>query len=124
MSALFASGLTAITHVSTGRARALAVSGAKRSVHYPNLPAVAEAVPGFEVTQWYGLMAPAGTPANIVALLNAEVAKALRLPDVRKQLLNQRADPAHNSPEQFAALIRTDIEKWKRVVKAANIKPG
>lgn len=122
-SVLFASGLTAGAHVESGRVRALAVSGPKRSSHYPNLPAVAEAVPGFDVTQWYGLMAPAGTPASIVSLLNSEVAKALRQPNVRQQIQNQKADPVHTTPEKFAALIRADIDRWKRVVKAANIKP-
>ena len=123
-SALFASGLTATAHVKSGRVRAIAVSGPKRSPHYPSLPAVAETVPGFDVTQWYGLMAPAGTPANIVALLNAEVAKALQQPAMRQQILDQKADPVHNTPEQFSALIRADIARWKNVVKAANIKPN
>lgn len=122
-SALFASGLTAGVHVASGRVRALAVSGPKRSSHYPNLPAVAESVPGFAVTQWYGLMAPGGTPANIVSLLNAEVAKALRQPAVRDRILKQKADPVHTKPEEFSKLVREDIERWKGVVKAANIKP-
>lgn len=122
-SALFASGLTAMSQVNAGRARALAVSGPKRSAHYPDLPAVAEAVPGFDVTQWYGLIAPAGTPRAIVNLLNAEVAKALKTPNIRQQILNQKSDPVHNSPEEYAALIRADIEKWKSVVKAVKIKP-
>lgn len=122
-SALFASGLTAGVHVASGRVRALAVSGPKRSSHYPQLPAVAESVPGFAVTQWYGLMAPGGTPANIVSLLNAEVAKALRQPAVRDRILNQKADPVHTKPEEFSKLVREEIERWKGVVKAANIKP-
>lgn len=120
--ALFASGLTATAQVSAGRARALAVSGGKRSVHYPNLPAVSETVPGFDVTQWYGLMAPGGTPREIVKLLNAEVEKALRMDSVRNQLLKLRADPTRNSPEEYAKLIRDEIEKWKQVVRSANIK--
>lgn len=123
-SALFASGLTASGHVAAGRVRALAVSGPKRSSHYPNLPAVAEAVRGFDVTQWYGLMAPAGTPPKIVALLNAEVSKALQQPKIRQSILNQKADPVHSTPEQFSTLIRSEIERWKKVVKAANITPG
>jgi tripartite-type tricarboxylate transporter receptor subunit TctC len=123
VSALFASGLTAGAHVDSGRVRAIAVSGPKRSEYYPNLPTVAETVPGFDVTQWYGLMAPGGTPASIVALLNAEVGKALRLPGVSQQIRNQKADPVYTTPDKFAALIRDDIARWKAVAKSANIKP-
>jgi tripartite-type tricarboxylate transporter receptor subunit TctC len=121
-SLMFASGLTAMAHVKAGRVRALGVSGAKRSEHYPGMPVVAETLPGFAVSQWYGILAPAGTPANIIALLHAETVKAVASPNVKQQIVNQAADPVHNTPEEFAALIRSDIEKWKRVVKSAKIK--
>ncbi len=121
-SLMFASGLTGMAHVKAGRVRALGVSGAKRSEHYPGMPVIAEALPGFAVSQWYGLLAPAGTPAPIIALLHAETVKAVASPAVKQQILNQAADPVHSTPEEFAALIRSDIEKWKRVLKSVTIK--
>jgi tripartite-type tricarboxylate transporter receptor subunit TctC len=121
-SLMFASGLTGMAHVKAGRVRALGVSGAKRSEHYPGMPVVAEALPGFAVSQWYGLLAPAGTPAPIIALLHAETVKAVASPAVKQQILNQAADPVHSTPEEFGALIRSDIEKWRRVLKSVTIK--
>jgi len=122
-SVMFVSGLTGMAQVEAGRVRALGTSGAKQSVHYPNLPPVAKAVPEFDVSQWYGFMAPAGTPVKIVALLNAEIVKALKQSKIREQITRQRADVVTSTPDAFAALVRADIEKWKRVVKAAGLKP-
>ena len=103
-----------------GKVRALATTGAKRSPLTPDLPTVAEAgVPGYEATIWLGLMAPKGTPPEIVKTLNAEVNKAIDLPAVKDTWAKQGAVPMHMTPEQFDAYLRKDIEKWAQVVKAS-----
>jgi tripartite-type tricarboxylate transporter receptor subunit TctC len=80
-----------------------------------------ETLPGFEVTQWYGVLAPAGTAPSIIKILNREIARAMDTPRFAQQFLNIGADPASTTPEDFAALIKADIEKWGKVVKAAGI---
>ncbi|MDT7833850.1 Bug family tripartite tricarboxylate transporter substrate binding protein [Aquabacterium sp. OR-4] len=113
-----------IGHIRSGRLRALAVSSAQRLPSLPDVPTVAESGhAGFEADQWYGLVAPAGTPAALVARLNAEVNKALALPDVAQQLAVEGAVPAPGTPQAFAALIRKEIPRWAEVARAANVKP-
>jgi tripartite-type tricarboxylate transporter receptor subunit TctC len=112
-----------LPHVKSGRLRALAVSGAKRSSLVPDLPTVAEAgVPDYEVTVWFGLVAPAGTPREVVQKLNAEVQKILAMPDVRERFLAQGVEPQGSTPEQFAEHIRTQMAKWAKVVQDAGVK--
>jgi tripartite-type tricarboxylate transporter receptor subunit TctC len=90
----------------------------------PNAPPVAEAgVPGYEAMQWYGLLAPAGTPQPIIARLNAEALRALRSDEMRERLAVDGAEPQGSTPEEFGALIRGEIDKWTRVVRAAGIEP-
>jgi tripartite-type tricarboxylate transporter receptor subunit TctC len=109
--------------VQSGRLRGLAVTSAKRSPAAPDLPTMIESgYPGFEAGSWYGLFAPAGTPAEILARLNADMAKSLRSPETRKLLSQQGAEPVGNSEAEFAAFIRAEIAKWGRVIKAANVK--
>lgn len=109
--------------VQSGRLRGLAVTGARRSLAAPELPTMIESgFPGFEAGSWYGLFAPAGTPADIVSRLNADMVKSLRTPETRKLLLQQGAEPVGNSEAEFAAFIRDEIAKWGRVIKAANVK--
>ncbi len=113
-----------IPHVRSGRLRALAVSSAQRLAALPEVPTVAESgYPGFEADQWYGLVAPAGTPAALVAQLNAEINKALALPDVAQQLAIEGATPVPGTPQAFGDLIRREIPRWAEVVKAGNVKP-
>lgn len=113
-----------LPHVKSGRLRALAVSSAQRLPVLPDVPTVAEnGLPGFEADQWYGLVAPAGTPATLVAKLNAEVNKALALPDVAQQLAVEGAVPVPTTPQAFGDLIRREIPRWAEVVKAGNVKP-
>ena len=101
----------------------LAVTSAKRTPAAPDFPTVAESgLPGYEAVSWYGLFAPAGTPRDIVVRLNAETVRALKLPDVRQLMLAQGAEPVSDSPEQFAALVRTDIAKWGEVVRKSGAK--
>lgn len=111
--------------VKAGRLRALAVTGATRSSAMPDLPTIAEAgVPGYEIATKYGVLAPAGTPKEIVSRLNAEIMKVLATPDVRERLLQQGADPAGSSPEQFAAQIKGEMTKWAKVADADERRPA
>jgi tripartite-type tricarboxylate transporter receptor subunit TctC len=111
---------SAIQHVRNGRLKALAVTTAKRSPELPDVPTIAEAgVPGYEATSWFGMFAPANTPAPVVARLNAALAKVLADPQVKKKLAEQGAEPYSEKPEQFADFIRKESAKWSQVVKAA-----
>ena len=112
-----------IPHVRSGRLRALSVSSSKRLAALPDVPTTAESgYPGFEADQWYGLVAPAGTPAAVVARLNAEVNKALMLADVAQQLSVEGATPMPTTPQAFGDLIKREIPRWAEVVKAGNVK--
>lgn len=113
-----------LPHVRSGRLRALAVSSPRRLPVLPDVPTVAESgYAGFEADQWYGLVAPAGTPAAVVARLNAEVNKALALPEVAQQLATEGAVPTPTTPQAFGELIRREGPRWAEVVKAGNVKP-
>jgi tripartite-type tricarboxylate transporter receptor subunit TctC len=112
-----------LPHAKTGRLRALAVTTAKRSAAAPDIPTVAESgVTGYEMSQWYGMLAPAGTPAPVVNKLNAEIRKALKQPPVRTQLLAAGADPVESSPQEFAAFFSAEIARWTRVVQSVGIR--
>ena len=114
---------SALPHAKTGRLRALAVTTPKRSATAPDLPTVAEAgVPGYEMSQWYGLLAPAATPAPVIDKLNAEMRKALRRPQVRSQLLAAGGDATESSPQEFAAFFASEIARWTRVVQSAGLR--
>lgn len=116
--------LTALPYTRSGRLRALGVSSAKRSSAAPDIPTIAEAgVPGYEAAQWFGILAPAGTPRAIVDRLHREIVRALKDPDVRDRLVADGADPVGSSPEEFAAYIRSESVKWAKVVKDVGIKP-
>ncbi|WP_311222477.1 MULTISPECIES: tripartite tricarboxylate transporter substrate binding protein [unclassified Acidovorax] len=109
---------SAIQHVRSGKLRPIAVTTAKRSPELPDVPTIAEAgVPGYEATSWFGMFAPAGTPALIVAQLNKALVKVLAQPDVKKKINEQGAETAGETPEQFAAFIQTEAVKWGKVVK-------
>jgi tripartite-type tricarboxylate transporter receptor subunit TctC len=117
-----ASVISTMPHVNAGRLRALAVISAKRSQGVPQLPTVAEGgVPGFEVDTWYGLFAPAGTPNQIIAGLNQETGRALAQMEVKEKMLSMGLDPVGDSSEHFAAYVRSEVEKWSKVVRSANI---
>ncbi len=113
----------ALPHIKSGRLRALAVSTSKRSALFPELPTIAESgLPGFEVLQWSGLMAPAGTPKAIVAKYQRDIAKTLKLPDVRQSLASQGFEAVGNTPAEFSAYIRAEISKWAKVIREAGIR--
>jgi tripartite-type tricarboxylate transporter receptor subunit TctC len=109
-------------HVKSGKLRALAVTGAKRSPSAPEIPTMAEAgVPGYESVGWFGLMAPAGTPREIVLTLNREINRILQLPDVKARLLELGAEPASTTPQQFLEFIFSDNAKWAKLIKERGI---
>jgi tripartite-type tricarboxylate transporter receptor subunit TctC len=111
-------------HVKAGSLRALAVTTAKRSAAAPDVPTMAEAgITGYETSTWGGILAPAGTPKDVVAKLNAEMNKALASADVRQKMLASGIEPAGGSPQDFADFIQSEMVKWSRVAKAANIQP-
>ncbi len=110
-------------HVQSGKIRALAVTTAKRSPAAPNLMTMQEAgVAGYEAGSWFGLLAPAGVPKDIVQKLSVETRRILELPDVKERLSGQGAEPAGGTPEEFAAFIRSEQAKWRKVIQQANIK--
>jgi tripartite-type tricarboxylate transporter receptor subunit TctC len=111
-----------LPHVRTGRLRALGVSSARRAPAAPEIPTIAESgVPGYESAQWYGLFAPAGTPQEIIAWVHRETSTLLRAHNVREQLATDGLEVVGNSPEEFAAMIKSDIAKWTKLVKATGI---
>ena len=113
----------AMAQVKAGKLKALAVTTAQRSPLVPDLPTMAEAgLPGFDISTWYGLFAPAGTPAPIVAKWNADVTKILTAPDVRAKLMADGADPSPDTPEQFAQMISRELAKYARIIKASGAK--
>jgi tripartite-type tricarboxylate transporter receptor subunit TctC len=117
--------LVLIPHVRAGKLRAYGVSSAKRASRMPDIPTIAEAgVPGYECTQWFGVLAPAATPRDIVNRLHRELARALADGDIRKRFQHDGGEPdVSASPEAFGAFLRADLEKWAKVVKAAELKP-
>ena len=109
--------------VTSGRLRALGVSSSTRVDALPNVPTIAESgVPGFEATQWYGIVAPAGTPREIVMLLNREIHAILKTPEMRERIQSEGAVAAPTTPEEFSQLIKSEGARWGAVVKAAGIK--
>lgn len=121
---LMGSMISVAPFIRDGRMRALGVTSLKRSPFVPEVPTIAEAgVAGFESIQWYGMLAPAGVPREIVTRMNEAVARAVREPAIRKRFAEDGTDPAGGTPEDFALVIRNDIAKWHRVVKQAGIKP-
>ena len=119
----FAGIISAQPHIKAQRVRALAVSGPMRMKALPELPTVAEAgVPGFAVTQWYGLLAPSGTPRPTVEFLNKEVNRALQQPDVAGRIAGEGSEAVGSTPQQLAARIKTERAKWAKVIKEAGIK--
>src|SRR5690349_12590324 len=117
------SPLAAMPHVKAGKLRALGMTSAKRSRAAPDLPTVAEqGFPGYESSLWYALLAPAATPQPIIKRLNAETVKILKMPDVSEQLASQGADPVGNTPQELSRFIKSEIDRWTKVINAAKIQ--
>lgn len=124
VSMTFSSILSGQPHYRTGKLRALAVTGAKRSVAVPELPTMLEAgVAGYESATWYGIVAPAATPQDIVSKLNAEIVSIVQSREVNERLSKEGADPVGNSSAEFGRFIASEIEKWRKVIRAAGITP-
>lgn len=113
---------TVASNLRGGRIRALAVTTARRTPLLPEVPAIAESYPGFEIDTWWGLTAPAGTPPEVVARLNAVFGEALRAPDVQARFAQMMAEPVPGTPAQFAALIERELRRYEPVVKASGAK--
>ena len=121
--AMFAIPSNVVGHIKSGKLRALVVTGETRLSALPQVPtAIESGLKGFDGKNWYGVLAPAGTPVPIVQKLSTEIARILTLADVREKLLAQGMDPYYSTPEQFAALMKADVAKFSKVIKTANIK--
>jgi tripartite-type tricarboxylate transporter receptor subunit TctC len=119
----FTAGTQSLEHVKAGRLKLLAVTEAKRSPFLPDVPTVAETVPGYEMTVWYGAFGPPGMPKEIVAKLNAEIGRALFLPEVKQRMADIAVEVALSTPEELAARMRNDADKWGGVIKSIGIVP-
>jgi tripartite-type tricarboxylate transporter receptor subunit TctC len=118
------SAVSMIPQVRGGKLRALAVTGARRLTALPELPTVAESgVPGYEAASWYGMLAPAKTARPIIDKLNREIVAIVRLPELRDRLIADGAEPAGNTPDEFAAYIKRELARWSAVIKSAGIRP-
>lgn len=123
VSAQFPSLPTAMSYIKSGRLRGLGVTTEKRSPYLPDVPAIGETLPGYEATQWFGFLAPANTPQPVIDKLHQDAVRALRAPEVAKHMANEGAEIIASTPAQFAAYLKSETEKWGRVIKAAGIKP-
>ena len=123
ISLYFANIPAVIRHVQAGKLRPIGLSGHKRTPSAPGIPTIAESgIPGFAVTSWFGVSAPAKTPRAIIDRLHSEIVRALSTPDLRDRISDMGADPVGNSPEQYTAFVQNEIAKWAKVIKAAGIK--
>jgi len=123
ISMTFASIISGTPHIKSGRVRALAVTGAHRSPALPDLPTMKEAgVRDYESSTWYGVLAPRATPRSIITKLSGEIAAFVKRPEIREKLQAEGAEPVGGTPEEFGALIRAEIEKWGKVIRAAGLK--
>jgi tripartite-type tricarboxylate transporter receptor subunit TctC len=122
--AIISSTLSVMPHVKSGKFRVLATTGSKRTMFFPDVPTIAEAgVPGYASNQWFGILAPAGTPAPIVDRVSNEIKAALAMDDVKRQCMDAGAEPDHEGPAEFSKLINEEIARWSEVAKKADIKP-
>ena len=118
----FAGALTSLPHIRSGRIKALAVTTLKPSSLLPDVPPLATLYPGFESTNWYAFFAPAGTPEAIVSKISQEIARAIRLPDVREFMAREGAEPVGSTPQEFTAFFRSEVSRYAQVIKSANIR--
>ena len=120
----FTSAMSAQPFIPSGRLRMVAVASAKRSPSLPNVPTVAESgYPDFDVSSWWGVVAPAGTPREVITRLQAEIQRVIGLPDIRAKIAEQGADIVTNTPEQFAAYIKSETAKWAKLIREVGVKP-
>lgn len=115
--------IAAQPHIRSGRLRALGVTSAKRSAAMPEVPAIAETVRGYEVVNWWGLVAPAGTPGAILRKLQAEVSRIVQLPEIGQRFAAEGAEPVASQPDEFGSMLKTEISKWAKVIKETGARP-
>ncbi|MGB4557740.1 MAG: tripartite tricarboxylate transporter substrate-binding protein, partial [Burkholderiaceae bacterium] len=119
---LFHNAPVLLPHIKAGTLRPLAITSAKRSASSPEVPTMAEAgVSGFEITAWFGFMAPAATPPALIRKISTDVARIVATPEIQERILSQASEPVGSTPEAYAAFIQTEISKWRDVIKQANI---
>jgi len=124
VNAMFSNALTVMPHIQSGKLRALAVSGNRRLELLPDVPTVMEAgLAQYVSLQWYGLLAPAGTPLAVIQTINREMVKALQSKDIKDKLASEGAEPVGSTPAEFANLIKNDFDKWSKVAKSSGIEP-
>jgi tripartite-type tricarboxylate transporter receptor subunit TctC len=111
-----------LPHFRTGKLKALGTGGAKRTPVLPDVPAIAEDLPGYEANNWWGILAPAATPPAIIKKLNLEINRVMQMPETQKRFASEGADPVSGTPEEFSKLIANEMVKWAKVAKTANIK--
>jgi len=123
VSMALANTLVALPQMKAGRLRGIAITSARRSAMAPELPTIAESgLPGFEAGTWYGLLAPSGTPRDIVTRLNGEVVRIVQLQEIREKLAAQGAEPLTGTPQEFGKFVQNEVARWAKVVKAARIR--
>ena len=118
----FTGAMTAMPHVRSGKVRALAITSATKSSAAPELPTINSIYPGFESANWYGVFAPAGTPAAIVAKLNTELVNAIKAPEIRDYIMGEGAEPVGGTPQELGAYLRRDIERYGKVIRVGNVR--
>jgi tripartite-type tricarboxylate transporter receptor subunit TctC len=124
VSLIFPTMPSALPFIKSGKLRPIAVTSAKRSPAAPDIPTIAESgLPGYEATSWYGILAPARTPPQIVARLHEVLVSVIGAADMKDKLAAQGLDPVGNTPQQFAAVIKSEVTKWAKVVRASGAKP-
>jgi len=120
---MFGTILPTLPHIKAGKLRAIGVSSPKRAPALPDVPAIAETLPGFEAVSFYGVAVPSGVPKPVMAKLNAEMARIITTPDTREQLRLQGADAVGDSQAEFTAFFNTQMIKWSKVIREAGIQP-
>ena len=120
---LFTTTISAAPHIKAGRLRAIAITRAKRQSGMPDVPTVGETLPGYHAEAFQGMVAPAGVPQAIVNKLSAEVARIVQLPDVTQRFQLDGAEAVGSSPQEFAAFLKAEMQKWSKVIRDAGIKP-
>jgi tripartite-type tricarboxylate transporter receptor subunit TctC len=113
---------TSIRHIESGKLRGIAITGPKRVAMLPGVAAVAETVPGYEVVNWFGMVAPAATPREAIGRWRDEVARALNVPEIREKMIALGADPVGSTPQEFGSFMKAETLKWARVIKEANVR--
>ena len=119
---MFTAATQTLPHVQSGRLKLLGVTSAKRAAMFPDVPAIAEALPGYEATVWYGVFGPAGMPKELTAFLNAQINRGMSLPEVRKRMDDIGVEIMNQTPDQFLAGIRRDVAAWEKLIRELNIK--